>query len=259
MPEMDPQQKAADDPASHHRVVARLEGFAELDSDDIAFLAGMASAPRILKRGARIRGDDASATMLHFLIDGWAASAVSLASGSRQLNAVGLPGDMLGLPSLAVCEPIDEVVALSQVIVCDIAVESIGRLFAERPRLAALLFLVSQEERVFAMERLALLGQAPAKTRLAALFLRLYERVRQLEGKAKARFFMPLTQQDMGDLIGVTAVHVNALMKDLRTSGLVAVKSREIHIADFDGLRDLAGIAQWRRSQPSWLPGPRAE
>lgn len=244
----------APDDGQRMRAVTRLAAFGTLSGDELGHLAGMAGPPRQLKRGALIRGEETDCANLCLLIDGWAASAISLADGCRQLTMVALPGDMLGMPALAVREPIDGVIAITQVMVLDIPVREVGRLFVDQPRLAAMLFLVSQEERMFEMERLALLGQAKAHARLAALLLRLSERIGQPDGTPADVFPMPLTQQDLGDLIGVSAVHVNALVKNLRQSEIASVVRRVLHIHDRAALTRAAGVARWRRSVPRWLP-----
>lgn len=242
------------DESRRHRVTARLASFAGLDEAEIAQLAAMAGPVRMFKRGELIRGEAEVTTHLHLLVEGWAASAITLANGCRQLTMVSLPGDMLGLPSLAVLEPIDGVVALSTAVVVDIPIANFARLFTQSPRLAALVFLVSQEERVFAMERLALLGQAKAPARLAALLLRLSERIAQLEGETTNRFPLPLTQQDIGDLIGVSSVHTNTLIKELRAARIATVAGRHLEIHDRAALVSAAGVTRWRQSAPTWLP-----
>lgn len=240
--------------AQRTRVITRLSSFAPLAEAEVARLAAMSGSPRLLKRGAHIRGADETPTHLNLLIEGWAASAITLADGCRQLTMVSLPGDMLGLPSLAMREPIDAVVALTPAVVLDIPVEALSQLFVDSPRLAMLIFLISQEERVFAMERLALLGQAKARVRLAALFLRLSERIAQFEQMVPDQIPMPLTQQELGDLIGVSAVHVNAMIKQLREAGVVSMAARTLSIHDRAALAKEAGVSRWRRSDPSWLP-----
>jgi CRP/FNR family transcriptional regulator, anaerobic regulatory protein len=246
--------QADQDQVRNWRAIARLASFAPLSAEEIGLLAGMGGSARNLRRGDLIRGEEDDPTHLHLLIEGWAASRITLANGSRHLTMVSLPGDMLGLPALAVREPIDAVMALSKAVVLDIPIAGFSRLFVESPRLATLVFLVSQEERVFAMERLALLGQAKARTRLAALLLRIAERIGQLERAQCDRFALPLTQQDLGELIGVSAVHINALLKDLRNSGIATITSRELCIHDREALASLAGVSRWRRARPAWLP-----
>ncbi|GMM92613.1 Crp/Fnr family transcriptional regulator [Qipengyuania sp. MTN3-11] len=236
------------------QVVSRLTGFGDLLDDDIHQLAAMGGPVRQLARGEEIRAEDDAPARLHLLIQGWAASAITLANGSRQLTAVSLPGDVLGLPTLAIEQPIDTLVALSDVVLCDIPVDKLAELFCVAPRLAFLMFLVSQEERSLAMERIALMGKAPARTRLAALFVRLHERNSQLSVEEPLSFFMPLTQKDMGDLIGASAVHLNKLVRDFRKEGLIEIEKRFLTIHDHPVLLETAGVVKWRRSQPAWIP-----
>jgi CRP-like cAMP-binding protein len=179
---------------------------------------------------------------------------VILADGSRQLVSVNLPGDILGLPGLAMREPIDAVMALTPVETIRIGQDQIGELFTASPRIAAIMFLISQEERSLLMERLALTGQADALTRLAALILRLHERHALSEEDPERGFFMPLTQREMGELIGVSSVHTNSLIKQLRVEGVVSVANRRMVIHDPARLSEIAGVPPWHRSKPRWLP-----
>lgn len=235
------------------RAIDRLNAFGILSGEEKESLGEMALAKRTVARGRSIRQDGADANTLYILLEGWAASAISFSDGSRQLTSVSLPGDLLGLPALSVREPIDALIALNPVTVCDIPARNFAAMFTGMPRLATMLFLVSQEERMLAMERLALMGRAPAEARMAALFLRLQERLSQGAEDALASFAMPLTQVELGDLIGISAVHVNAVLKNLREAGIAAIRDRELHILDFDALVRAAGVQPWRRSDPDWL------
>lgn len=241
----------------HHayakRALSRLESFAPLGEHEIVDLEQLADEPRFVPKGHVIRSENDAPDILFLVVEGWVAQAISLPDGSRQLVGLSLAGDMLGLPTLAVCEPIDHVVALTEVVVCPIAAVRLTDLLARRPRLAALLFLISQEERMLALERLALIGRAPALSRLAALFVRMEERLGLFDEDFGHGLPMPLTQEQMGDMIGVSAVHVNSLIKTLRHSGIAEIERRMLVVRDRTALLDLAGIQPWRRSQPDWL------
>ena len=249
--------QAANDRRQH--VLARLASFALLSEREREMLSQIAGDHRQVPRKSVIRSAEGRNDTLHLLIDGWAASAISLADGSRQLVTINLTGDMLGLPALAVAEPLDTVIALSDAIVCEIKVGGIADLFANCPRLATILFLVSQEERIHAMERIALIGQAPARARLAALLVRLSEKVDLIGLESPRAFAFPLTQQEIGDLIGISAVHTNVVIQELREAGLITLEKRELRILDPAALLTTAQIAPWRRSNPQWLPDPDSE
>ena len=234
------------------KVISRMAGFVELDPSELEQLMGLAGCRSRFRRGDVIRSE--AEHDLYLVVDGWAASAVILEDGSRQLVSVNLPGDILGLPGLAVKEPIDTVIALTDVEVTSIPQQQLGAMFAQSPRLAAIMFLISQEERSLLMERLALIGQAPALTRLAALILRLQERHAQLGNQPTQNFFMPLTQRELGDLIGVSSVHTNGLLKELRSGEVATIGNRQLTVLDRGRLAKIAGVAPWRRAKPAWLP-----
>lgn len=233
-------------------VISRLAGFVELEPSELDQLMALAGSRSRFRRGDVIRSE--AEHDLYLVVDGWAASAVILEDGSRQLVNANLPGDILGLPGLAMKEPIDTVIALTDIEVTGIPQQQLGEMFARSPRLAAIMFLISQEERSILMERLALIGQAPALTRLAALILRMQERHAQLENGPAASFFMPLIQRELGDLIGVSSVHTNGLLKELRSRKVVTIANRQLTVHDQDQLVEIAGVAPWRRAKPAWLP-----
>ncbi|MEW4449853.1 Crp/Fnr family transcriptional regulator [Qipengyuania sp. JC766] len=238
------------------RSLSRVAGFGNLSPGEIEALGDMAGPHRIVRRGLDIRAEHHKPTDLCLLVHGWAATAAFLPDGSRQLTSLRLPGDMMGLSALAMTRPIDSVIALTDVVVCDIAVNELVRIFENNPRLALILFLISQEERTLAMERLMLMGQARADARLAALFVRLHERNAQMFDDAPLTFYMPLTQREMGEMIGVSDVHINALIKDLRTCEIIEIGGRELNILDIDRLVERSGLSSWNRVKPDWLPIP---
>ena len=245
-----PKESSAED--KKRKVVSRLTGFADLDPSEIERLVKLGGSLSHFERGDIIRSE--TEHNLYLLVDGWAASAVILADGSRQLVSVNLPGDILGLPGLAMREPIDAVMALTPVQVIRIGQDQIGELFVTSPRIAAIMFLISQGERSLLMERLALTGQADALTRMAALILRMHERHALCEEDPTRGFFMPLIQRELGELIGVSSVHTNSLIKQLRVEGVVSIANRNMVIHDPVRLSQIAGVPPWQRSKPGWLP-----
>lgn len=237
--------------------LSRLRPFGPLGKGELTALIAIAGPARRVAKGGMIRWAGHQAEPLDLLVRGWAVGAISWSDGHRQLVGINLPGDLVGLAGLAAQDPVDEVVAVSDAVVRSIPLAGLTRLFNDHPRLAAMLFLLALEERALAIERLALMGRAAAKSRLAALFVRLSERVAQLEPAQRHRFDLPLTQQDLADLIGVSTVYVNGILQKMRAEKMIRLTRRELHILDYDRLRDLAGIRQWQQTTPAWLPPMR--
>lgn len=249
------QKSGPDVEAMKRRVVARLAAFGPLEPAEIEHLASLGGEVRMIARGQVILSDNQRAGQLELLLDGWAASTVQLANGSRQIVTINLPGDLLGLPGLGVRRPIDALVALTPAVVCAIRGESIWEMFKGWPGLAARLFLVTQEERAMAMERLALVGKAPAIARLAATFLRLGERLERLDCGTSDSYDLPITQKDLADLVGVTPVHLNGVLSELKRGALVTLEQRHLRILDEPALRDIAQIDPWQFLPPPWPLG----
>ena len=163
---------------------------------------------------------------------------------------------MLGLPSLALCQAAESIVALTPVAVGTVPHAAIGRLFELNPRLAALLFLISQEERVMMMDRLASIGATETPNRLAALILQIHARVVRSDPTTGTSFDFPLLQTDVAELIGVTTVHLNRILKEMRASGLIAWSRHRVSILDFPAMASLGGLPPRSLAQDAyWLPG----
>lgn len=215
----------------------------------------MGGGRRYLKRGEFICNEGDAPAGLYLLLDGWAASSLTFASGARQLLKIHLPGDMIGMPSLALQQAGDSVVALTQVELSVISRQSLGQLFERSPRLAAILFLISQEERVAGMDRLASIGATEAVHSLAALLLHIHDRVRRSDPDIGDSFDMPLSQDDIADLIGITTVHLNRTLQHMRGDGLLAWTRHRVTILKRGALHDLAGLpARILDRDADWLP-----
>lgn len=238
--------------------VVRMAALASLNEDDLGKLSKIAGPQRTFARGEALHREGDSPPGLFLLLSGWTASSVTLENGGRQLLKVHMPGDMLGLPSLAFKAAVDTLVALSDAEVRVIAPAAIGKLFEHAPRLAAIMFLISQEERAMLMDRLTAMGRTDAATRVAAIILQLHARLLRNDPEAGDTFRIPLTQNDLADLAGVTLVHVNRVLQQMREDKLVDWRRQAITILDRDGLRRLAQLPQRELDrEPAWLPARR--
>lgn len=85
------------------------------------------------------------------------------------------------------------------------------------------------------------LGRRSAKERLAHLVCELSLRL-DAEDSNESRFAFPLTQEQIADALGLTPVHVNRTMQQLRSEGMVATGNRAITLPDLQGLRQIGGF-----------------
>jgi CRP-like cAMP-binding protein len=170
---------------------------------------------------------------------GWAAGFKLLADGRRQILGFALPGDMVGLASFPGAAD-HAAVALTPLQISRLAQAQLFELFGEAPVLARALLRLAAEERARLAERLVSLGRRSALERIAHLFLELHQRLAVVGLTEANRFVCPLTQEDVGDALGLTGVHVNRVLRDLRERGLLTFARHEATLHDPEGLAQLA-------------------
>jgi CRP-like cAMP-binding protein len=213
---------------------------------------------RAYKRGAVIRSEHDVSRDLFVVQKGWLYSCMLLGNGSRQIMRLHFPGDVVGISSLAFSESADSVVAVTDVTLCPFDKDRLARVFDGHPRLAALIFTLTVAERVALADRLASVGRTSARARVAAVICEIVARLRIVQDPAMTEFHMALTQEDIGDATGLTAVHVNRMMRGLVDDGLIERSGNVIRLLQEARLAEEAGfINRYAQVDTSWLPQPR--
>lgn len=230
----------------------------ELTSSERSALDRLEERQRHVRRGAILLRENESGGELFILRKGLMMSYVLLDDGSRQILRLLYPGDMLGISSLVYREAPETLCALSDCIVCPFEQSAFSELLAGHPRLAALILVYSQIERVALTDRLAALGRTSAKARVAALLLDLRNRLRSTDKAIDKAYPLGLTQEEIGDATGLTAVHVNRMLRQLEEEGLIARGSGRVTLLDERALARAANyVDRYEGLDLSWLPAPR--
>jgi len=232
-----------------------LGHYVELSAREREALAGLTAGSRSVRRGAVLRPEHGANSEIFVVTDGWLYTSAMLEDGRRQIVRLHFRGDLLGLDSLSFQEAPDSITALTDAEICLIDRAGLGALFAEHPRLGALLFAVRQVDRVGLTDRLISLGRNSARGRVAALLLHIANRLRFAKLSVENGFALPLTQEEIGDLTGLTAVHVNRTMRALSEQGLIGRSGNILRILQPERL---ARVANYNQRRPvidqAWLP-----
>lgn len=232
-----------------------LGRYVNLSGPERAALSGLIVGERKYRRGTIVRPEHGQNGDIFVVENGWLFSSALLEDGRRQIVRLHFRGDMLGLDSLAFEEATDAVSALTDADVCLIDRARLGALFAEQPRLGALLFAVQQVDRVALTDRLVSLGRNSARGRVAALLLWIVNRLSFAGHPVDQGFALPMTQEEIGDLTGLTAVHVNRTMRVLVEQGLIARSGNMLRILNLERLARIANHNPRREAiDESWLP-----
>ena len=175
------------------------------------------------------------------LLDGLISREFQLPDGKRQIVALHVPGDFVDLHSLLLKKLDHDVVALSDVRVALFPHEGLRHITETRPHLTRMLWLLTTIDAAVHREWTARLGH-PALIRVAQLLCELYERLTIVGGASEQGFPLQLTQADIADMTGLTAVHVNRTLRRLREAGLAIVRSGYASIPAADRLAAFCGF-----------------
>lgn len=178
----------------------------------------------------------------YVIIEGWAAQYELLEDGSRQIL------DFLPAGSIAGLQPDGDaplayfVQALTTVRVCSFS--TAGFLGAARSDSALALWLAAAASRSHCrlLHRLTLIGRMTARKRVAALLLELYRQGRPWSASDREdEISLPMTQEHIGDALGLTSIHVNRMLRELREEGLLVLKHGVLRILDHERLAEFTG------------------
>ena len=173
------------------------------------------------------------------LLEGWAARTKDLRDGGRQISELAFAGDFTDLHGFTL-KRLDHNIAT--ITPCRFAVaphERVQATLERHPHLARLYWMMTNIDGSIHREWTVSLGRRTAQSRMAHLFCEMLERLRVVGMADDDSYDFPLTQQEFGECLGLTSVHVNRTLQALRRQGLVRVENKRVTILDLPGLKSL--------------------
>jgi CRP/FNR family transcriptional regulator len=233
----------------------RLAKHIKLTDAEKRALERLEENPRKVRRGAVIQRANDPVTELFVLRQGRVMSYVIMPDGSRQILRVYFSGDFIGSASTVYSKAPESLVALTDATLCPFDKHALRILIDEHPRVAALMFIISQTERVALTDRLASMGRTSAKSRVAAFLLDIVHRLRLMDSEITDRFDLRLTQEEIGDAVGLTSVHVNRMIRQMEAEGLISRTNGSIILLDERKLEEIGHYTnRYEDIDLDWLP-----
>lgn len=174
------------------------------------------------------------------LLDGWLARAKDLPSGQRQIAEIHIPGDFADLHAFTLKHLDHDIVSVTP---CRLALVPHDRLLelTERyPHLTRVYWFATNLDAAIHREWTLSLGRRSARSRMAHLFCELNVRLGIVGLSEGSSYDFPLTQIELGECLGLTAVHVNRTLQELRRMGVLEVQNRRVTILDVAALKSVA-------------------
>jgi CRP/FNR family transcriptional regulator, anaerobic regulatory protein len=220
----------------------RQELTASLEAGDRKIARAFEGSARRYRANELLIEGDCDHPFVYRMVEGWACRTRSLLDGRDQCILIFMPTDLFAVKSMFVERHPDDVRTLSESLIERLHYRDLHALYRKDPDVAnRCTWTVIEEERRL-HNWVVGLGQGSADERTAMLLLDFHARLRGagVIPEQALKLQMPLTQQQLADYLGLTAIHVNRVLKALREREIVAIRDGEVRIRDFERLRQLA-------------------
>lgn len=220
--------------------ISSLPIFNGLGSSDKGRLAGVSCSFKVVDRHSYMSSLVEGEEFAFFLRSGWVACYRIRRNGSRRVTEFMLPGDISIIPAIAGMQRNNAMLALTQCSIGFVPHAELENLMVSSPNIRKAIYraMVVGEETV----RVWLTNSQDAAQSFAHLLCELHARYTHLGALETNRFPVPMSQEVLGDALGITAVHANRILKQLRLAGLVDCKRGFAQIQDVQRLREFCGF-----------------
>ena len=228
--------------AGHASALTRkLNAFLALSADELCLVAELESRSFAVARGQEITEEGQTGHKAYVLQQGWAQTYKEMPDGARQIIGFPIPGDCVGLRSVLLWTADHSFSALTDAVVSAVPAQRMLQLFNDFPRLGSAFLWAASRDEAMVVEHLVNIGRRSALEHTAHFFLELAERLMLVGLATETEFKCPLSQYVIADALGLSAIHVNRVLRELRELDLLTVKTGAVIIHDLVGLRKLAG------------------
>lgn len=229
-------------PVSRSPAITRLASLSPLRDEDVAALENAECKARKFQARREIFSEGEPIPEPRILLSGWACRTHTLSDGRRQIISLILPGDLIGMSWHRSARATYSVTPLTEVVLYPAPPAYPG---TNQGSLAEAFALSKAQEDTYLMRHVTRLGRMSAYERLADLLLEIFGRLASAGLTHGNSFQMPLTQETLADMLGLTNVHVNRTIQTLRHNGVLTLESRRVDLHDITAL---AGVFNARRT-----------
>jgi CRP-like cAMP-binding protein len=220
---------------SGHPLIHKLERLVRLSPEERRAVEGLLFQVRSFEPRRDVTHDEAP-TQCCLVLTGWLCRYKMVDEGRRQIMALHLPGEIPDQQGLYLPTMDYSLCTLTMSTLAFIPHEGLRSVLSAYPRLGTALWRDVLVEGAILRQWVIGMGQRSAPGRIAHLFCELYARLEALGLAANHRYELPCTQYDLGDIFGLSTVHINRLLQDLRSAHLIELKGRSLALPDWDRL-----------------------
>jgi CRP-like cAMP-binding protein len=223
----------------------RFGAAAELSPAEIQLVERLGPQRDLHRIGAEVLSEGAPVRTPRLILSGWALRQRLLPDGRRQIFGFLVPGD--GIAFCAKPHPLAmaSTIALTRLETVDASPLIAAAATGDFPGLAAVLDASSRIDEARLLDNVVRLGRQTAYERVGHLLLELRDRLRVIGQADEKTFPLPATQEVLADALGLSVVHVNRILQQLRRENLIQMNSSRVTLLDID---QLVSITEYRRT-----------
>jgi CRP-like cAMP-binding protein len=223
-----------------HSLILQLSKRDILSDDEQRLLLAIFNKGQRFKAGDEIIADGSRPTTSLILSDGLVGRSKVLANGTRQITALHVPGDFLDLHGFLLKKMPHGVVAFTNSVITPVDHSALRAITEKAPHLARMLWLLTLIDGSIHREWIVRMGRLQATAQVAHLLCELYVRLDIVGLAQNATFALPLTQSAIADILGLSVVHANRSIQQLRRAQVVEWRDFQVRVLNWERLRDIA-------------------
>ena len=220
-----------------HRLVQKLESITDLSEAERQALLALPMQVQEIRPDQDIVREGDRPTRSFLLLDGFVCRYKFTDAGKRQIFAFHTPGDIPDLLTLQLKTLDHSMGTVTSCTVGFIQHEDLHKLLQAHPRLTDVFWRDTLIDAAIFREWMLGIGRRSARTRIAHLFCEMTARLTAVDLVEGNRVPLPITQAELGDALGLSTVHVNRTLQDLRSAGLVEWQGGVMTVLDWENLK----------------------
>ncbi|TPG46079.1 Crp/Fnr family transcriptional regulator [Roseomonas nepalensis] len=229
-----------DRPPERHRLVRKLQGIADVTSEERQALLDLPMTVRSYARGEDLVREGDVPNECCLILEGFTFRYKLLPDGRRQIMAFHTPGDIPDLQSLHIGVMDHSIGAMMPTQAAFIPHKSMRDLTHAYPGLLHAFWRDTLIDGAISREWLIGVGRRDAHERIAHLICEMLRRLKAVDLAPNDTFKIPATQADVADALGLSNVHVNRVLQDFRREGLITWTNYTVSILDWERLQKRA-------------------
>jgi CRP-like cAMP-binding protein len=228
----------ASNPFMQNPLAQKLERLYSPSREEMSLLDDLASnGVRTVEARQDIVRDGECPTDCNLILEGFACRYKLLPDGKRQIMSFQIAGDIVDIQA-AIMDRMDHSVgALTRCRVASFSKSTVIEITEKHPRLARALWKDTLVDAAVFREWMASIGRRPAYQRIAHLMCEMAVRLDAVGLASGGSYPWPITQLEVGDSLGLSSVHVNRTLQELRGDGLITLRGSTLVIHDWEALQ----------------------